>query len=107
MTVSVATGHVEYHPLYISISLVHNTVWRVHQNAVIPITFLAIPKGTFRLLQEMHVLIYIQAGRKYNEDVTFRTFKQQMYHDSIATVLSPLKSGMIIPVICQCPDGHF
>ena len=82
-------------------------VWRVHRNAVIPITFLAIPKGTFRSLQEMHVLIYIQAGRKYDDDVRFRKFKRQMYHDSIAAVLSPLKSGMIIPMICRCPDGHF
>jgi len=44
--VSVATGHVEYHPLYLSIGLVHNTARRAHRNAVIPIGFLAIPKGT-------------------------------------------------------------
>jgi hypothetical protein len=43
-TVSVATGHVEYHPLYLSIGNPHNTVRRGHRNAVIPIAFLAIPK---------------------------------------------------------------
>lgn len=43
-TVSVATGHVEYHPLYLSIGNVHNSVRRAHRNAVIPIGFLAIPK---------------------------------------------------------------
>jgi Plavaka transposase len=48
--VSVATGHVEYHPLYLSIGLVHNTVRRAHRNSVIPIGFLAIPKGTIRLV---------------------------------------------------------
>jgi hypothetical protein len=42
-TVSVATGHVEYHPLYLSIGNPHNTVRRAHRNAVIPIAFLAIP----------------------------------------------------------------
>jgi hypothetical protein len=45
-TVSVATGHVEYHPLYFSIGNVHNTIRRAHRNAVVPIGFLAIPKST-------------------------------------------------------------
>jgi len=44
-TVSVATGHVEYHPLYLSIGGVHNCLRRAHRNAVVPIGFLAIPKG--------------------------------------------------------------
>jgi hypothetical protein len=30
-----------------------------------------------------------------------------MYHDSIAAILCPLKTGMMCPVICQCLDGHF
>ena len=45
-TVSVATGQVKYHPMYISIGNPHNTVRRAHRNAVIPIAFLAIPKST-------------------------------------------------------------
>lgn len=44
-TVSVATGHVEYHPLYLSNGNIHNTVRRGHCNAVVPIGFLAIPKS--------------------------------------------------------------
>jgi hypothetical protein len=43
-TVSVATGNVEYYPLYLSIGNVYNTVRRAHRNAVVPIGFLAIPK---------------------------------------------------------------
>jgi len=46
-TVSVATGHVEYHPLYLSIGNVHNSIRRAHRNAVVLIGFLAIPKGRF------------------------------------------------------------
>lgn len=45
-TVSVATGNVEYHPLYISIGNIHNSARQGHRNAVIPIGFLAIPKCT-------------------------------------------------------------
>lgn len=48
-TVSVATGNVEYHPLYLSIGNVHNSVRRAHRNAVLPIAFLAIPKGEYSL----------------------------------------------------------
>jgi len=103
----VATGHVEYHPLYISIGLVHNTVRRAHRNAVIPIGFLAIPKGTFRSVPEKRDLTQIQGDRRYDDDLAFRRFKRQMYHDTIAAILSPLKSGMIVPVIRRCPDGHF
>ena len=44
-TVSVATGNVEYHPLYISVGNIHNTARRAHRNAVVPIGFLAIPKS--------------------------------------------------------------
>lgn len=43
-TVSVATGHNEYYPLYISFGNVHNNVRRAHRNAVHVLAFLAIPK---------------------------------------------------------------
>jgi hypothetical protein len=43
-TVSVATGQVEYYPLYLSIGNPHNTIRRAHRNLVIPIAFLANPK---------------------------------------------------------------
>ena len=49
-TVTVATGHVEYHPLYLSIGNPHNAVRHAHWNAVIPITFLAIPKCKLLLI---------------------------------------------------------
>ena len=48
-TVSVAMGHVEYHPLYLSLGNIHNTVRRTHRNAVVPIGFLAIPKSRLLL----------------------------------------------------------
>ncbi|KAG2070384.1 hypothetical protein BDR04DRAFT_1128492 [Suillus decipiens] len=49
MTMSVATGHVEYHPLYLFIRNPHNSIHHAHQNAIMPIGFLAIPKS--QLLQ--------------------------------------------------------
>ncbi|KAF5331240.1 hypothetical protein D9611_013145 [Ephemerocybe angulata] len=90
-TVSAATGHVEYHPLYLSIGNVHNTIRRAHRNAVVPIGFLAIPKG----------------DRQFDNDAAFRKFKRQLYHASISRILSPLKKGMSSPVVLRCPDGHY
>lgn len=43
-TVSVATGHQEYHPVYVSIGNVHNDLRHAHRDAVIPLAFLSIPK---------------------------------------------------------------
>ena len=48
-TVSVATGHTEYWPLYILIGNVHNAVRRAHVNAVALLAFLPIPKSECHL----------------------------------------------------------
>jgi hypothetical protein len=48
-TVSVATGHQEYHPVYISPGIISNTARRGHRNGVLPVAFLPIPKGMYTL----------------------------------------------------------
>ncbi|KAG2745356.1 hypothetical protein P692DRAFT_201841294 [Suillus brevipes Sb2] len=45
-TVSVATGHTEYHPLYLLIGNVFNSVRRAHRNSLVLVGFLAIPTTT-------------------------------------------------------------
>ncbi|KAJ6600932.1 hypothetical protein B0H10DRAFT_2167443 [Mycena sp. CBHHK59/15] len=90
-TVSVATGDVEYHPAYISLGNIHNSIRHGHCNGVVPFAFLAIPTS----------------DRKYDNDPAFRNFKQQLYHASLAAILSSLKPGMTTPVVRHCPDGHF
>jgi hypothetical protein len=42
-----ATGLNEFHPLYISLGNVKNSVRRAHRDALVPIAFLAIPKSMF------------------------------------------------------------
>ncbi|KAF7333127.1 hypothetical protein MVEN_02378200 [Mycena venus] len=90
-TVSVATGNIEYHPVYASVGNIRNNVRRAHRNGVVVVAFLAIPK----------------TERKYDNDAAFRTFKRQLYHASLSAILSTLKPGMTTPVIRRCPDGHF
>ena len=105
-TVSVATGNVEYHPLYLSIGNVHNTARRAHRNAVVPIGFLAIPKSTSIHLLECITLHKLLGDWKYDIDALFRKFKRQLYHASLSTILKPLRPGMTEPMIRRCPDGH-
>lgn len=44
-TVSVGTGHQEYHPAYVSIGNISNTARRAHNIGVLPVAFLPIAKG--------------------------------------------------------------
>jgi hypothetical protein len=44
-TVSVATGHQEYHPVYVSLGNITNTARCRHGNGIVPIAFLPIPKS--------------------------------------------------------------
>ncbi|KAI0808970.1 hypothetical protein BC629DRAFT_1480632 [Irpex lacteus] len=90
-TVSVATGQTEYHPVYASCGNLKNAMRRAHREGVVPVAFLAIPKGT----------------REYDDDDEFRLFRKQLYHTSLAQVFAPLKPGMTTPEIMQCPDGHY
>ncbi|TFK79473.1 hypothetical protein K466DRAFT_505488 [Polyporus arcularius HHB13444] len=90
-TVSVATGNQEFHPLYMSIGNITNEMRRAHREAVLPIGFLAIPKG----------------DRDVEDSEEFRVFKKQLYHHAIAFILSPLRPGMTTPEVVVCPDGHY
>ena len=49
-TVSVATGHQQYHPVYMSPGNLTNTAQRAHGNSVLPVAFLPIPKSMAHLL---------------------------------------------------------
>jgi Plavaka transposase len=110
-TVSVATGHVEYHPMYLTIGNPHNTVQCAHCNAVIPIVFLAIPKCmSYFTSIEVNSNPYVHndlGDCKYDNDPEFRKFKQKLYHASISAILQTLRPGMTSPVIRRYPDGHY
>ena len=49
-TVLVATGHQEYHPIYVSVRNLTNTARRAHRNGVLPVAFLPIPKSKLYLM---------------------------------------------------------
>ncbi|KAN0101260.1 hypothetical protein V8E55_001244 [Tylopilus felleus] len=90
-TVSVATGNNEYYPLYLSVGNVWNNVCRAHRDAVVLIGFLAISKMT----------------NEHSSDATFRAFRRQLFHSSLATILQPLKRAMTTREIVKYGDGYF
>ena len=45
-TASIATGHQEYHPVYMSLGNIHNNMRRAHGDAVVPLAFLCILRRT-------------------------------------------------------------
>jgi hypothetical protein len=108
-TVSVATGQNDFYPLYMSIGNVRNRIRRAHKDAVVLIGFLAIPKGKNSFCHTISsALNNVQSGeREYDESPTFRTFRRQLFHSSLSTILQTLRPGMTTPEITKCPDGHF
>ncbi|KAH9028665.1 hypothetical protein EDB85DRAFT_1867717 [Lactarius pseudohatsudake] len=90
-TVSVATGHQEYHPVYMSPGNLSNVARRAHGNALLPVAFLPIPKS----------------DKRQRKRPQYQKFCRQLYHACLAQVFRPLKPGMTTPEIVKCPDGQF
>lgn len=47
------------------------------------------------------------ADCEHERTPTFRSFRQQLFHASISTILAPLHPSMTKPEVAICPDGHF
>ena len=55
-TVSVATGQNDYYPLYMFLGNLDNSARRAHRDSVLPLAFLAIPKGALAYTAIIHCL---------------------------------------------------
>ena len=107
-TVSVATGHNEYWPIYLSIGNIHNNAHQAHRNGVVLLGFLPIPKGKHEASGSIYCHIYLHLGTKQDmNDAEFRHCRCQIFHSAIARMLQSLKTAMAEPEIVQCPDHHF
>ena len=47
------------------------------------------------------------ADRENEDTAEFRKFRRQLYHTTLAYILSSLCCGMSKPEVQRCPDGHF
>ena len=77
-TVSVATGHTEYWPIYGSIGNIHNNVRRAHGAGLVLVGFLSIPKSRLRFLFQYHLnnitITVHQLTRHMQEVLSFASF---------------------------------
>ncbi|KAJ7876978.1 hypothetical protein B0H13DRAFT_2547938 [Mycena leptocephala] len=89
--VSVATGHQEYHPVYVSPGVLTGPAQRAHGNGVLPAAFLPIPK----------------TSKRHRTKPAYQKFVRQLYHACLARVFQPLKAAMTTPEIVQFRDRHF
>ncbi|KAL4067268.1 hypothetical protein V8B97DRAFT_2025113 [Scleroderma yunnanense] len=90
-TVSVATGQMDYYPLYLSIGNVHNCICHGHNNAIVLIMFLAMPKTT----------------REHANTPEFHKFKQQLFHSSLTCILHSLHPTMEALEVILFGDGYY
>ena len=106
--ISVAMGHNEFWPLYMSIGNVHNGARRAHGNAVVLIAFLCVPNSKYNSLASVNLLlIWLNSGQGTCWRQAIQNFRRQMFHQSLFMILSSLKQGMEEPEVLWCPDGHF
>ena len=109
-TVSVATGHNEYWPLYASIGNIHNNVRRAHGDGLVLVGFLSIPKGIslfLFLLRDLSPNFLSSADKTQSGTVEFRQFRRKLFHVSLSLILESLRAGEKKPEVFRCPDGHY
>ena len=103
-----ATGLNEFHPLYISPGNADNSVCCAHRDAVISIGFLAISKSPYPgPSNHSPWLTQFTGSQKDGSSMAFWSFRRQLMHQSLKTILGPLKPFMVKPDIVKCPDGHY
>ncbi|KAG6807820.1 hypothetical protein H0H92_006325 [Tricholoma furcatifolium] len=90
-TVSVATGHTEYYPVYISNGMIHNNVRRAHRNGLSLLAFLAIPK----------------TDAEHRDSDEFQQFWRSLFHGALAVILESLRAAMKDPEVVRFGDGHY
>jgi hypothetical protein len=91
-TVSVATGHQEYHPVYMSPGILTNVARRAHGNALLPVAFLPIPKSECFL----YFFIYsehpsITASKRQRKTPLYKNFVVNFTMPAYTKFLSPLR----------------
>ena len=63
-TVSVATGNNEYWPIYLSIGNIHNNVQCAHQDGLVLLGFLAVPKSKSKVVMYHGLLLIIMLSQQ-------------------------------------------
>jgi hypothetical protein len=52
-------------------------------------------------------LVYLAAAKKYTDNADFRNFRRQLFHTSLARILSSLRPAMSKAEVVKCADGLY
>jgi hypothetical protein len=47
------------------------------------------------------------AVKEHADSNEFRNFRRQLFHSSLARILSSLQPGMLVPEVVKCADGQY
>ena len=96
--VSVATGHQEYHPLYMSLGNLHNTARCAHKEGLVLVGLFVIPKGICSIFVYLQHLTYsiLLAGRLDDESTECYDFS--FLYDYDITYDSYRTFGLMTPL---------
>jgi hypothetical protein len=108
--VSVATGHQEFHLVYVGPGNIDNPTCCTHGIGFLSCAFLPIPKGAvshsiFR--RQLPKLTSIQASESERKSVAFQQFCRQLYHSCLNYIYLPLRPAMMMLEVVKCPDRHY
>ena len=104
-TVSVATGHTSYWPLYLSIGNIHNNVCRA---VLFCLDFWPYQKVSNSIFNPTAIdLPFNLADNESRNDFNYRRFRRQLLHTSLQKILELVRQYMTAPKIVHCPDGHY
>ena len=93
--------------MYLSIGNLHNHVRRAHNDGLVLIGFLPIPKGKSMAVLELSSLTRPTGARKDTDNDTFRDFRRRLLHGCLAHILDTLRPFMHNWDVVRCPDQHF
>ena len=99
-TVSVATGHTEYWPLYASIGNIHNSARRAHGSGLVLVAFLAIPKS-------MPFTFFKPTSYPYDVLLPLSHLRLPLTPCSPDLTSQPIKNTPIVPTSANIGVGSF
>jgi hypothetical protein len=104
---SVATGHSDFYPLYMSNGIIHNDMRRAHIDGLDVVALLPIPKCEPPPSCRRTTLNCTKGGREFEKTVAYRKFIRQMYHTARSEIYQSLLSSMENPELVLFPDDFY
>lgn len=101
-TVSVATGNQEFHALYGFLGNIQNEMRKAHCDAVVPLAFLPIPKGTSTSCQSSDASLHFSTTHTLQANERTRTATSFAFSKNSSITKQLLTSSHLSALECPC-----